>query len=47
VKFEALHLTLDREYRILHMAISGMLEYEPRIGPALIDRIEELVRERR
>jgi hypothetical protein len=41
---EALKLTLDREYRLLFIAITGMLSYTPRIGPKLIARLDRLAR---
>jgi len=44
---EALALTLAPEYQMLHVAITGMLGYFPRIGPAMIDRLYRMVREAR
>jgi hypothetical protein len=44
VRFEALRLTLDPEYRMLFVAITGMLAYQPRIGPELIARLQRLAR---
>jgi hypothetical protein len=44
LRFEALRLTLDREYQLLFGAITGMLAYHPRIGPELIARLQRLAR---
>jgi hypothetical protein len=44
LRFEALRLTLDREYQLLFGAITGMLAYHPRIGPELIARPQRLAR---
>jgi hypothetical protein len=38
IRGEALNLTLDPFYQSLHVAVSGMLGYFPRIGPELIGR---------
>jgi len=44
VRFEALKLTLDRDYKMLHVAITGMLDYTPRIGPELSGRLVGIAR---
>ena len=44
LKYDALKLTLDREYQSLHIAITGMLGYTPRIGPELIGRLVRIAR---
>jgi hypothetical protein len=44
VTFEALKLTLDRDYKMLHVAITGMLDYTPRIGPELLGRLVGIAR---
>jgi hypothetical protein len=44
VRFDALKLTLDREYQMLHTAVTGMLAYQPRIGPELIGRLVGIAR---
>ena len=44
MKFEALKLTLDPFYESLHVAVTGMLGYFPRIGPELIGRLVGIAR---
>lgn len=39
VLHEALKLTCNREFERLHVAVTGMLDYVPRIGPELLDRL--------
>ena len=41
---EALNLTLDPFYQSLHVAVTGMLGYFPRIGPELIGRLVGIAR---
>ncbi len=44
VLFEAIDLTLTPEYRMLHTAITGMLDYVPRIGPELLEQLHDIAR---
>jgi hypothetical protein len=44
VLIDAIELTLTDEYRILHQAITGMLDYTPRIDAALFERVQEIAR---
>jgi hypothetical protein len=46
VAVDALNLTLDPLYQSLHVAVTGMVGYTPRIGPKLIGRLIGLARER-
>ena len=42
LKHEALRLTLEREYRMLQFAVTGMPDYTPRIGPELLARLHRI-----
>ena len=44
IAHEALNLTLDPLYQSLHVAVSGMLGYFPRIGPELLGRLVGIAR---
>jgi len=45
VLIEALELTMSDEYCLLHQAVTGMLDYTPRIDAALFEQVREIVRE--
>jgi hypothetical protein len=47
VFLEALKLTLTDEYRRLYTAITGCLDYTPRIGPELLDELQVIAGRRR
>jgi hypothetical protein len=44
IALDALNLTLDPLYQSLHVAVTGMLGYFPRIGPELLDRCVGIAR---
>jgi hypothetical protein len=44
IALDALNLTLDPFYQSLHVAVTGMLGYFPRIGPELIGRLVGIAR---
>lgn len=44
ILLEAIDLTLAREYRLLHTAVTGMLDYVPRVDPDLFLRLHTLAR---
>jgi hypothetical protein len=46
VVMEAIELSLTPEYRILHQAITGLLDYTARIDAALFGRVHALARGR-
>jgi hypothetical protein len=41
---DAIELTLTREYQMLHMAVTGMLDYTPRIDAVLFEQLHEITR---
>lgn len=41
-----MNLTLRPDYRQMHFAITGMLDYTPRIDPALLDELHAIATRR-
>jgi hypothetical protein len=41
---EALALSLTSEYRILHQAVTGLLDYVPRLDPGAFEQVRAIVR---